>query len=194
MLISSARFLCAAQNARDFPKRSLPEIAFLGRSNVGKSSVINSLLRAKNLARTSSTPGRTQTINFYEINERFRFVDLPGYGWAKVPRTVRSEWKGLVENYLAEREDLVLCVCVVDSRHAPTEQDLLLKSWLEFHKLPFIVAATKSDKLSATELRSSLSRARSILATESIFPYSAVKPAGYRQIWERIIENIKGTN
>lgn len=186
--------MCAARDSRDFPKQPLPEVAFLGRSNVGKSSLINSLLRTKQLARTSSTPGRTQTINFYEINEQFRFVDLPGYGWAKVPRSVRSEWRGLVENYLAKREELVLCVCVVDSRHAPTDRDLLLKSWLEFHKLPFIVIATKSDKLSATELRASLARARCDLATESIFPYSAVKAAGYREIWEQIIKNIKGTN
>lgn len=194
MLIRSARFLCAARNSRDFPKQPLPEIAFLGRSNVGKSSLINSLLGTKKLARTSSTPGRTQTINFYEVNGNFRFVDLPGYGWAKVPRQLRAQWRELAENYLAKREGLVLCVCVVDSRHAPADLDHILKSWLEFHKLPFIVVATKSDKLSASELRSSLSRARSVLATESVFPFSAVKPAGSRQIWEEIVKNIKGSN
>lgn len=194
MLISSARFVCAASDSRQFPKKPLPEIAFLGRSNVGKSSLINSLLRTKQLARTSSTPGRTQSINFYEVNESFRFVDLPGYGWAKVSRQVREQWRHLAENYLAKRESLVLCVCVVDSRHEPADLDHILKSWLEFHKLPFIVVATKSDKLSASELRSSLSRAKAVLATESVIAFSAVKAAGARQIWEEIVKNIKGSN
>src|SRR5688572_16572656 len=126
MRITSAEFLKSAFKEADWPPDVMPEIAFLGRSNVGKSSVINSLLGVRNLARTSSTPGRTQSLNFFSINEQYRFVDLPGFGYARVPKNIKSTWGEMVTNYLANRRLLVLSIQLVDSRHEPTKQDLQL--------------------------------------------------------------------
>ena len=129
MKIISAEFVKSAFTETDWPRDLKPEIAFLGRSNVGKSSLINSLLGVRGLARTSSTPGRTQSINFFLINKRFRFVDLPGYGYARVPRGIRSGWGEMVTSYLAKRTSLVLSIHIVDSRHEPTKLDLQLHEW-----------------------------------------------------------------
>src|SRR5215471_8414372 len=124
MKITSAEFLKSALKEADWPHDATPEIAFLGRSNVGKSSLINSLLSVRGLARTSSTPGRTQMLNFFLINKQFRFVDLPGYGYAKAPRALQLDWSAAAEEYLAKREQLVLSIHIVDSRHEPSKQDL----------------------------------------------------------------------
>src|SRR5205085_7875592 len=124
MKITSAEFLKSALKEADWPHDTIPEIAFLGRSNVGKSSLVNSLLGVRGLARTSSTPGRTQLLNFFLINRQFRFVDLPGYGYARVPKIIRSSWGDMATNYLAKREPLVLSIQIVDSRHEPTTLDL----------------------------------------------------------------------
>src|SRR5215471_9463264 len=153
MKITSAEFLKSALNESDWPRDTVPEIAFLGRSNVGKSSLINSLLGVRGLARTSSTPGRTQALNFFLINERFRFVDLPGYGYARAPKDLKAKWSTAATNYLAKRTCLVLSIQIVDSRHEPSKQDLQLHEWLEHHQKPHIIVATKSDKLSNNELR-----------------------------------------
>src|SRR5437762_6832719 len=123
MKITSAEFIKSAFNPSHYPTDGLPEIAFLGRSNVGKSSLINSLLLRKGLARTSNTPGRTQSINFFLINERFYFVDLPGYGYAKVSKSMRSDWGKMAEEYLSQRENLALSIELIDSRHPPSELD-----------------------------------------------------------------------
>src|SRR5918999_1722846 len=130
MKITSAEFVKSAFSEAHWPRDERPEIAFLGRSNVGKSSLMNSLLGVKGLARTSSTPGRTQALNFFLINNRFRFVDLPGYGYARVPRAIRETWGEIVTSYLANRRSLVLSIQIVDSRHEPTTQDLQLHEWL----------------------------------------------------------------
>ncbi|MEQ1764662.1 MAG: ribosome biogenesis GTP-binding protein YihA/YsxC, partial [Pyrinomonadaceae bacterium] len=148
MKITSAEFVKSAFAQEHWVDDRLPEIAFLGRSNVGKSSLINSLLQRKGLARTSNTPGRTQSINYFLINEEFYFVDLPGYGYAKVSKSMRSDWGVMAEEYLAQREQLVLCVQLIDSRHEPTRLDLQLNEWLNFNGKPHIAVATKSDKLS----------------------------------------------
>jgi GTP-binding protein len=142
MKVTSAEFLKSAFVESDWPKDRKPEIAFLGRSNVGKSSLMNSLLAVKGLARTSSTPGRTQSLNFFEINKQFRFVDLPGFGYARVPQAVRSEWGEMVTSYLANRSQLVLSIHIVDSRHEPTKQDLQLHEWLEHSDKPQLIVAT----------------------------------------------------
>src|SRR5215210_91782 len=130
MKITSAEFVKSAFDRTHWLTDGRPEIAFLGRSNVGKSSLINSLLQRKALARTSNTPGRTQSINFFLVNERFYFVDLPGYGYARVSKAMRSDWGTMARDYLTDREELVLCIQLIDSRHPPTELDLQLNDWL----------------------------------------------------------------
>src|SRR5687768_7876059 len=147
MKVVTAEFLRSAFQETDWPRDSKPEIAFMGRSNVGKSSLINSLLAVNGLARTSSTPGQTQSLNFFLINKRFRFVDLPGFGYARVPKAIKSGWGEMVSSYLAKREQLVLSIHIVDSRHEPTKLDLQLHEWLEHCARPRLIVATKSDKL-----------------------------------------------
>src|SRR5947209_1131270 len=156
MKIVNAEFIKSVFDEKDWPRDGRPEVAFMGRSNVGKSSMINSLLGVKGLARTSSTPGRTQSLNYFLINDRFYFVDLPGYGYARVPRSIRESWGGFVTDYLAMRGPLVLSIHIVDSRHEPTKLDLQLHEWLAAYARPRAVVATKSDKLSNNELRKNL--------------------------------------
>ncbi len=151
MKIKTSRFDRTAFRPEDEPKVSGPDVVFLGRSNVGKSSLINRLLGVKNLARTSARPGRTQSVNFYRVNESWFFVDLPGYGWARVPESVRRSWKPMVEGYLDRRRPrIALALLIVDSRHHATELDLTMKQWLEAKEIGYVVAATKVDKLSAS--------------------------------------------
>ena len=190
MKIESTNFLKSAAKLDQFPKSDLPEVAFIGRSNVGKSSLINSLLGVKGLARTSSTPGRTQQINFFLINEFFRFVDLPGYGYARVPEKIRREWGPLAESYLATRQCLVLSIMITDLRHEPTRLDLQMKEWLVQSGKPFIIVATKSDKLSGNELRASLVRASAALGGFDVIPYSAVTRKGAERIWREILKRL----
>jgi GTP-binding protein len=190
MKITSATFVKSATSTEHYPRDGRPEIAFMGRSNVGKSSLINSLLGVRGLARTSSTPGRTQLINFFSINDAFNFVDLPGYGYARVPRDVKKLWGPMVEKYLATRPNLVLSILITDSRHEPTELDLLMKGWLEARGKPFIIVATKADKLSSNQLRASLSRASAVLGSNELVAYSAVTGNGAARIWKEITTRI----
>jgi len=186
MKVSSAEFLKSAFKESDWPKDAKPEIAFLGRSNVGKSSLINSLLMVRGLARTSSTPGRTQSLNFFLINEQFRFVDLPGFGYARVPQEIRSSWGDMVTGYLANRRQLVLSIHIVDSRHEPTKQDLQLHEWLEHSNKPQLIVATKSDKLSNNELRKNLEHIAQVLEDDSVVAYSAKTGRGREELWRAI--------
>ena len=186
MKITSANFIAAATLPTSFPKDRRPEIAFMGRSNVGKSSLLNSLLGVKGLARTSSTPGRTQSINFFLINEGFFFVDLPGYGYAKTSKETRQAWGKLIEKYLAQREQLVLSILIVDARHEPSPLDLQMKSWLQHYRLPYLVVSTKIDKLSPSERQKSRREAQKALDTEMIIPYSSVTKEGAGKVWEAI--------
>ena len=191
MKITSTEFVKSAFTEPDWPRALLPEVAFLGRSNVGKSSLINSLLGVKGLARTSSTPGRTQALNFFLINRRFHFVDLPGYGFARVPRAIRESWGEIVTTYLAKREPLVLSIQIVDSRHEPTKLDLQLREWLEAYGKPHLTVATKSDKLSQNELHKNIGRAREILSASGsgeVVTYSAVTGHGRERVWRAIEE------
>ena len=186
MKVSSAEFVKSAFQESDWPGDAKPEIAFLGRSNVGKSSLINSLLMVRGLARTSSTPGRTQSLNFFSINDRFRFVDLPGFGYARVPRDIRSTWGDMVTTYLANRRQLVLSIHIVDSRHEPTKQDLQLHEWLEHSNKPRLIVATKSDKLSNNELRKTLEHIVHVLEDDSVVAYSAKTGRGRDELWRAI--------
>ena len=188
MKITSAEFVKSAFNESHWTLDGLPEIAFLGRSNVGKSSLINSLLQRKGLARTSNTPGRTQSINFFLINETFYFVDLPGYGYAKVSKAMRSDWGKMAEEYLAEREPLRLSIQLVDSRHKPTELDRQLHEWLIFHRKKHLIVATKADKLSSNKLNKSLQEIEQTLPESKIIAYSATTGKGRDALW-RDIEN-----
>ena len=194
MIITTAKFTFAATKPESLPKTTLPEIVFMGRSNVGKSSVINSLLKVKGLARTSSTPGRTQSINFFLINEKFYFVDLPGYGYAKISLDKRREWGKLIESYLAERSQLVLSILIVDARHEPTPLDLQMKSWLQHYGLPYLVVSTKVDKLSSNERHKSWLRAKEIMETDKVIPYSSVTREGAGQVWDEIRAGITNTH
>jgi GTP-binding protein len=190
----TAEFLKSAFQEADWPRDSKPEIAFLGRSNVGKSSLINSLLSIRGLARTSSTPGRTQSLNFFLINDRFRFVDFPGFGYARVPKEIKSSWGEMATSYLAKRRQLVLSIHVVDSRHEPTKQDLQLHEWLEHSNKPRLVVATKSDKLSNNELRKNLGHIARVLNDDSIImAYSAKSGRGREELWRAITGAIETT-
>jgi GTP-binding protein len=186
MRITSAEFLKSAFQEIDWPQDTMPEIALLGRSNVGKSSLINSLLGLRGLARTSRTPGRTQSLNFFLINDRFHFVDLPGYGFARVPEAIRKRWQKLATDYLAKRRQLVLSIHIVDSRHKPAELDLQLHDWLEHHQKSYLVVATKSDKLSRNELRKNIEHYKSMFKVDKILTYSATTGVGREELWKKI--------
>jgi GTP-binding protein len=186
MKITSAEFVKSAFEKRHWVTDGKPEIAFLGRSNVGKSSLINSLLLRKGLARTSNTPGRTQSINFFLINDSFYFADLPGYGYARVSKTMRADWGRMAEEYLAERQELVLCIQLIDSRHEPTSLDIQLNEWLVHHNKTHLIVATKADKLSKNELQKSITAAKAKLPGAAIISYSAISGKGREEVWAQV--------
>lgn len=147
MNVNHADIVISAVQPEQYPKTNLPEIALAGRSNVGKSSFINTLVNRKNLARTSGKPGKTQTLNFYIIEDSLHFVDVPGYGYAKVSKTERAKWGKMIETYLTEREQLRAVVSLVDMRHAPSTEDIQMYEFLKYYNIPVIVVATKCDKI-----------------------------------------------
>lgn len=191
MKITSAEFVRSAFSREHWPQDGRLEIAFLGRSNVGKSSLINSLLQRKGLARTSNTPGRTQSINFFLINDAFYFADLPGYGYAKVSKAMRADWGRMAEQYLAEREGLVLSVQLIDARHEPTKLDRQLNEWLVHYEKPYIVAATKADKLSANDVRKSVSVIEKTFPATRVIPYSSHTGKGRDEVLTEIAARLK---
>ena len=187
MKIRSAEFVLSASSPWQFPAPTLPEIAFAGRSNVGKSTLINSLLNRKKLVKTSSTPGKTQLINFFKINEAFHFVDLPGYGFAKVPENVRSQWQRLIDAYLQERESLRNVVLIVDSRHGPTAQDRQLKEWLDYYDRPVLIVASKIDKLKRGQIQKHLKIIRQDLKLDSTpLAHSSLEKGRREEIWRNL--------
>lgn len=190
MKITSAEFVKSAFERSHWVTDGRPEIAFLGRSNVGKSSLINSLLQRKGLARTSNTPGRTQSINFFLINDAFYFADLPGYGYARVSKTMRKDWGKMAEEYLANRKELVLFIQLVDSRHKPTELDLNLSEWLKIHGKNSIVVATKSDKLSSNQLLKTIRGIKDELPESKVIAYSAQTGKGRDEVWSEIEKSL----
>ena len=189
MKILSAEFVLSAKEPAHYPAASLPEIAFAGRSNVGKSSLINTLLNRKGLARTSNTPGRTQEINFFRVNERFAFIDLPGYGYAKVPEAIRKQWGPMVETYLRERDTLRLVVVILDVRRDPSAEDLQLMEWLQCYRIPFLICLTKTDKVSRNELanrRRLIAEKLRFSPEPALMAFSAKTGEGKELLWREI--------
>ncbi len=188
MKITSATYIATAVDRKQYPAPAYPEIAFAGRSNVGKSSLINKLVNRKRLVKTSSTPGKTRTINFFLVNERWMFVDLPGYGYAKVPAAVRESWRPMVETYLEGRDNLAAVVLIMDFRRPPTDYDLQMVDWLEHGAVPFISAATKVDKVPRGRRGAMLKEYSTALGVESegIVLFSAATGEGREVLWRRI--------
>ncbi len=182
--------IISAANSRQFPPERLGgpvEIAFLGRSNVGKSSLLNKLVGQRGLAFTSARPGCTQLINFFQIDEQLHFVDLPGYGYARVSLDERARWKELIESYLVERQNLALSLLLIDARRGWMEMDLELKAWLEFHNRRYLVIVTKIDKLkSNNQLKAGLAAVQRNLQDRQPVPFSALDGRGVREIWQTI--------
>ena len=193
MRVTSALFVCSAMRPDQYPRDGRSEVAFVGRSNVGKSSLMNSLLGRKGLAKTSGTPGKTQTINFFDVNHRFYCVDLPGYGFAKVPLAVKDAWGRVMTAYLRDREPLKLVCQLVDARHKPTEHDLEMLELLDEAEVPTLVVATKFDKLKASERARNLATIRTTMDLPEeamIVPFSAVDGAGRDELWDVIEEHL----
>jgi len=182
----NAEFVTSAARPEQFPDETLPEIAFLGRSNVGKSSLLNCLTGQEGLAFTSAKPGCTQLINFYRVGGQFHFVDLPGYGFARVPEKVASQWKRLIETYLLHRRSLELCFLILDARRGWMDKDLELKEWLEFHNRRYVVIATKTDKLKSQKEQRQAAEIRGQTPDSGPLPFSAIHCRGVREIWQAI--------
>jgi GTP-binding protein len=194
MIIKSAEFVKSAVKPSQYPSAELPEIAFAGRSNVGKSSLINTLVNRKHLVKTSSTPGRTQLLNFFIINKAFFFVDLPGYGYAKVPASVKKTWGPMVETYLSTRKTLKGVVLIMDIRRKPGLQELNFIEWLDYYSISRILILTKIDKLSKTnQIKQRLSIEKDLGEDSSdLILFSAKSRLGKDAVWEavdRLINN-----
>lgn len=186
--IKSSEFVKSAVKPSHYPEAVLPEIAFVGRSNVGKSSLINTLLNRKRLVKTSSTPGRTQLINFFDINKAFTFVDLPGYGYAKVPKSVVKSWGQMIETYLSNRETLKGVVMLMDIRRTPGKDEMDLINWFNFYKIPTIYVLTKADKFSNQKRRVHYKKCADTLGfqSEDLIPFSAKSRLGKDNVWREI--------
>lgn len=183
MKIRTAEFIKSVAALNQLPASKLPEVAFLGRSNVGKSSLINSVCNRKSLAKTSSQPGKTRVINFYRINNNVHFVDLPGYGYAKVPEKIRSGWKHLIEGYLKNCKTLKLGLIITDARHEPTKLDFAMINWLDFYNIPYGVILTKSDKIPRHKLQIRLAEFEKNIREQNeycraVLPYSSFSGEG----------------
>lgn len=188
MRIKSTEFLISAVKEEQYPEILLPEFAFAGRSNVGKSSLLNMLLNRRNFARTSASPGKTQTINFYEIDEAFRFVDLPGYGYARVSKEHKKTWGKIIETYLNNRDNLVEVFLLVDIRHKPTKQDKDMYDWILSKGFNGIIITTKADKLSKNQVQKQLKVIRKELGAEDrlIIPISSSTRHNKYEVWDML--------
>jgi len=192
MKINNSKLECVAVKPAQYPEPNMKEIAFAGRSNVGKSSLLNLITGRKSLARVSGNPGKTRTINFYLCNDAFRIVDLPGYGYAKVSKGESEKWGEMMENYLEHRENLLKVVQLVDIRHKPSAQDVQMYDYLKYYGLDGIVVATKADKVSNNEKQKCLKEIRSTLGMDKndiIIPCSALKRTGHEQLLD-VIEQL----
>ncbi|QEA34656.1 ribosome biogenesis GTP-binding protein YihA/YsxC [Weissella soli] len=187
MEVHNVEITTSAVKPSQYPQTDIPEIAFVGRSNVGKSSLTNSLINRRSFARTSSQPGKTQTLNFYKVEEQVFFVDVPGYGYAKVSKKMREEFGQMIETYLTERPQLKGVVSLVDARHEPSEEDIAMYNWLTYYNIPVLVVATKADKIA----RGKWNKAESVIKkalefdreTSAFQMFSAVTKSGKDEVW-----------
>lgn len=192
MIIRNVELDCVAVSPAQYPEKGFPEVAFAGRSNVGKSSLINSMVNRKALARTSGTPGKTRTINFYNINEELYMVDLPGYGYAKISREEKKKWGEMIEGYITNRDMLKLVILLVDIRHEPTQDDKIMFQWIKAAGNQAVVVATKADKLSKNQMFKNISIINKSLQVEKrdiLIPFSSTTKMGREELWE-IIEKV----
>ena len=197
MKVINTEFVTGAVSSKQYPKETFPEFAFVGRSNVGKSSLIRSLLNRKKLVRISSTPGKTREINFFRINEKLMFADLPGYGFARGTPALQKKWKQMIEEYLSNRKPLMAIVFIVDIRRKPTELDITLKEWLEDLGRNYILVITKSDKLSGTERSKQTKLIKSAFMGENALAavtYSSKNHLGRKELWSQLqkLASVKG--
>jgi GTP-binding protein len=189
--IISAEFVKSAVWPAQYPPGIMPEVAFVGRSNVGKSSLMNTLVGRKKLAKTSNTPGRTQLINFFTVNEKISFVDLPGYGFAKVAQSVKKDWGDMIESYLRERQNLAMVIFILDIRRDPSADDLSLRDWLESYRIPYISILTKTDKLSNNQAigrQRLIEKALGVSGQKKPILFSAKTQKGKEELW-RFLED-----
>lgn len=194
MKITKAEFVKSAVWPPQYPPAVMPEIAFVGRSNVGKSSLINTLVARKYLAKTSNTPGRTQLINFFTINEKLSFVDLPGYGFAKVSQSIKKDWGEMIEAYLRERQNLAMVIFILDIRRDPSADDLALRDWLEHYRIPYLFILTKTDKLSnnqAIARQRLIDKALPSSDVKKTILFSAKTGKGKGEIWANLEDHIR---
>jgi len=194
MKITSAEFLTGAVSYKQYPDSAYPELAFAGRSNVGKSSLINSLLNRKKLVKTSQTPGKTQEINFFKINNDFIFTDLPGYGFAKVPQSVRKRWGKMIEDYLLKRETLLAVIFIIDLRRRPSQLDLSLQRWLEANGVEYLLVGTKVDKLSQSEIKKQKDKLNVAYfdgGEGELLVYSSKSSRGRKELWSKITSRLE---
>jgi GTP-binding protein len=191
MKVTQAEFVISAVGPNQYPNDALPEVALAGRSNVGKSSLINRLIQRKNLARTSSKPGKTQTLNYYRINEQLYFVDLPGYGFARVSKEQKAQWGRMIEEYLSKRDVLKTVVQVIDLRHPPSKDDQAMYDWLKHYDIPVIIAATKADKIPRGKWQKHLKEVKETLRVEegdSLVLFSSELGEGKDILWGEILK------
>lgn len=194
MKLGQCDIIISAASKKQWPENDVPEIAFAGKSNVGKSSLINMLTNRKKMARTSSRPGKTRIVNFYNIDDRIRFVDLPGYGFAKVSKKEKHKWADMINEYIVERSNLLEIFQLVDMRHAPTEDDVMMYNWIKDMNFSGIVIATKADKVKGSKKQKHINRIRKKLQMDPeaiLIPVSSVKRHGKYDVWEiinRILE------
>jgi len=194
--LNMAEFIRSAAKAADFPKDRLPQVVFAGRSNVGKSSVINRLLNRKNFARVGAQPGKTTHINYFLIDKQFYLIDLPGYGYAKVPKAEKDRWGKLIESWFADTELMTLGVLIVDSRHKPTADDCTMAEFFKATGKPFAIVANKLDKLKKSEIEGNIQRIRETLELNDgtpVIPFSAEKGDGRQQLLDLIFDHVEGT-
>ncbi len=195
MNIKWSEHITSAVNPEGYPESDLPEIAMVGRSNVGKSSVINFLTGRKSLARVGNTPGKTRLINFFSLENKLVLVDLPGYGYAQVSKEERARWGKIVETYLHKREQLRLVLMLVDIRHKPTADDKLMMEWLCSMGRPHMIIATKADKISRTHYREHLNEIKktlNLMPGVPVIPVSVTQKTGFDEVWEKISEALPG--
>lgn len=193
MNVNKAEFVISAVEPSQYPEDALPEFALAGRSNVGKSSLINKLIQRKNLARTSSQPGKTQQLNYYRIEDRLYFVDFPGYGYAKVSKTQREQWGKMIERFLQNREPLKMVMLIIDVRHEPSKDDKMMYDWLKFYDIPVCIIVTKADKIPRSKWDKHIKMIKNTLGTvpsDAMVLFSSETGLGRDEVWSIIVERI----